>query len=136
MTVFEMKAEGNFLKIIPLKIQAEEGIPIVFIDVKIEAKGGPFTGGFRATMSAADFDELKKIFEFIYNRRVFEAQFHSLEHNINIQFKADELGHYTASCKIVNGVDPLSECKFEVNFDQSYIPGFIEQLEKIIRSLE
>ena len=81
-----------------------------------------------------DFESFKQQLRRVYNSLKGSANFHCLEHYVNIVVTGDGIGHLNAKCTVTESTFPLNELTFELEFDQTYLPNIINQLNRITRT--
>lgn len=132
---FEISGNGNFVKINLLGLShpnAELDWDKNWVKGFVEVKAGAFSGGFDADFMTTDFANFRSELEELYNKLTGTATFSTLEDQVNIKIVGDGIGHLIAECYVMDIAGLGSKLQFEVDFDQTYIPNVIRELEKII----
>ncbi|HEX8021587.1 WapI family immunity protein [Mucilaginibacter sp.] len=106
-----------------------------WIESYVEIKAGGFRGSYSAAFMLYDFSVFRDQLKIIYDDLNGIASFNSLENQLQINIKGDGLGHLVADCIAMEKVGYGNELRFELNFDQTYIPMLIKQLDSIIEWL-
>ena len=130
----EISGNGNFLRIEPLKWShpnAEMDWDKNWITVTLYVKAGAFHGEFGADFMTIDFINFRNELIKLYDNLNGIARFHTLEEQIGIQITGDGFGHLTAECFAMDYSGIGNKLQFEIDFDQSYIPIILKQLEVI-----
>lgn len=127
---FKLASNGDLILII-MKSITNDG----WIESYVEIKAGGFRGSYRAAFMLYDFSVFRDQLKFIYDDLNGIAKFNSLENQLQINIKGDGLGHLVADCIAMEEVGYGNELRFELDFDQTYIPMLIRQLDSIIERL-
>jgi len=133
---FEIVDGANIIKIEPLKWNypdAELDWDKNWIRSRITVKGGAFSGQFYCDLMTTDFELFKRALNKTYNSLNQQAEFNTLESQIQIKIVGDGLGHFTVDCQVVDEVGIGNKLNVEMTFDQTQIPNFIRQLDKIVK---
>ena len=62
-----------------------------------------------------------------------QAEFKALEGQIHIKIEGDGFGHFTVDCYAMDQPGVGNKLSVEMAFDQTQIPGFVRQLDKIVK---
>ena len=82
-----------------------------------------------------DIEKFKQELKRIYKDLSGVTMFYCLDEDIEIKIKGDGIGHFTAHCLARDSTTPEgSRLSFNLFFDQSYIPNFINQLDAITKA--
>lgn len=133
---FELKDSGNSLRLTVLKPSyptSVEDWDKNYLDVKITANTGAFSGEFNTNFMTTDFENFKQQLRRLYDNLKGTANFGGYEHSDMIKVTGDGIGHLNAECKLLESSIPLNELTFELSFDQTYLPNIIDQLNQITR---
>jgi hypothetical protein len=102
-----------------------------WVDAHIEIVSGGFRGYYRASLFRADFpdfrDALKKLYSFASN----QGEFCTIENQLHIAIRGDRRGNFEARC-IAKDSDDGNCLEFKIQFDQTYIPRMLTELDAII----
>jgi hypothetical protein len=133
---FELNINGDSITMIPLKIinyNSELSWDNNWIKTQIIIKVGGFKGDYTGEFMVSDFLRFRDELKVLYTNLDSSAKFSGYEGYLEIDIKGDGTGHLNAACVAVERGATLfgSELKFELAFDQTYIPGFIKQLDDI-----
>lgn len=134
---FELTDSGNFLRITVLNqsyTNASDNWDKNWINCRIQAKSGAFSGTFDAQFMTTDFESFKQQLRRVYESLKGTANFHCLDDYVNIIVTGDGIGHLKAKCTLMESNIPLNELTFELEFDQTYLPDIISQLNNITRT--
>ncbi|MGV3546071.1 MAG: WapI family immunity protein [Pedobacter sp.] len=132
---FEISGNGNFVKINLIGFShpnAELDWDKNWVKVFVEVKAGAFSGEFDADLMTTDFASFRNELEELYSKLTGTATFSTLEDQVNIKVIGDGIGHLKAECYVMDSPGLGSILQFEIDFDQTYIPNVIRQIEKII----
>lgn len=135
---FEISEGDNLIKINLLESQnlnIDFDINYFWIQVIVTVKAGAFSGRFKADINTVDFINFEKELEQLYSKLNGIATFNTLEEQISIKVIGDGFGHMNAECSVMDSAGMGNTLKFEINFDQTHIPKILNQLRKIIQSL-
>ena len=136
-TYFELKDSGDFIRIDLLNLtypDAELDWDRNWIKSKVTVKGGVFSGQFETELMTTDFDRFKQQFSQLYDNLDGVAIFDTIEGQVNIKIKGDGIGHFEASCMVMDYAGTGNKLDFEINFDQTLIPNIVGQLNNITKT--
>jgi len=105
-----------------------------WLRVNIAVKAGAFNGSFTAGMMISEFKILHDYFSLLYNNLKGEIAFESIEYNLEMNIKGDGIGHFNAQVTARDDTFEGAVIKFHINFDQTFLPEIINQLEDIIKT--
>ncbi len=130
---------GNILRIIPHKLlypdaEIEEDRQTLSIDVEASLEKFASQVKYQAEMRKDDFLRFKNELEGLNKNLSGEAIFETTRDGyVEMRFKGDGIGHFGGTCIVTNAdYSSLIRLEFEMNFDQTQIPVFVKQLERII----
>ena len=103
-----------------------------WIDVKITVKAGGFSGKFDASLLFQDFIDIHSELNRLYNNLAGSMKFEALEEQLYIEIFGDGKGHFEAVCKVRDKAGIGNNLEFILNFDQTFIPAILRDLEQII----
>ena len=134
---FEIKNQGNYIRIETLyliKYDSEIDFDRNWIQCKIYASGGAFSGEYSRDLMTTDFEKFKHDLNSLYTNLNSSAEFYDLEEAVNIKIKGDGIGHFNAeiTCNDSPGIE-AAQLKFEIDFDQTFIKKIVKQLNIITR---
>ena len=100
----------------------------------ITVKAGAFQGSYDGEFSLSDFVSFRKELQDLYLNLKGTAKLDCLEDHLKIDIKGDGLGHLNAVCEASDQskYDYWRVLTFHLNFDQTYIPYLLRQLDRII----
>jgi hypothetical protein len=127
---FKLSSNGDMI-LITMKSITNDG----WIESDVEIKAGGFTGSYNAAFMVYDFSLFRDQLKLIYDDLNGIAKFISLEGQLQINIKGDGLGHLMADCIAMEKVGYGNELRFQIDFDQTYIPMLLKQLDSIIEQL-
>lgn len=133
---FEIVDGADTIKIEPLKWihpDAELDWDRNWIYSRVTIKGGAFHGKFYCNLMSTDFELFKRELNKTYNSLQEKAEFNTLESQIQIKIIGDGLGHFIVDCEVVDQAGIGNKLNIEMTFDQTQIPNFIRQLDKIVK---
>jgi hypothetical protein len=131
---FELKDSGDFIKIDLIHLShpnAELDWDRNWIEANVTVKAGGFSGHFNCALMTTDFVRFRNQFADLYNKLDGTAKFDTIEGQIIIIIKGDGIGHFEANCSVMDIAGLGNKLDFEINFDQTFIPEMIRQLENI-----
>ena len=138
ITFFELKGSGEFLRINVIGLahpDAKEDWDRKWVKSKVSLKAGGFIGQFACDLMTSDFQQIKEQLSELYEKLDGIAIFDTIEDQIKIKIKGDGIGHFMADCIVMDSPGTGNSLEFELEFDQTYIPEMINQLENITRTL-
>lgn len=133
---FEITDGPDIIKIEPLKwthSDAELDWDKNWIHSRIIVKGGAFRGQFYCDLMTTDFELFKRGLKKTYDSLKGQAEFKTLEGQIQIKIEGDGLGHFTVDCEVRDEAGIGNKLHVVMAFDQTQIPDFVKQLDKIIK---
>jgi hypothetical protein len=133
---FEITDGPDIVKIEPLKwthADAELDWDKNWIHSRITIKGGAFRGQFYCDLMTTDFELFKRALKQTYDSLKGHAEFKTLEGQIQIKIEGDGLGHFTVDCEVMDEAGIGNKLTVTMAFDQTQIPGFVRQLDKIVK---
>lgn len=136
-TFFELSDPGNFLRVTVLGLShpnATDDWDRNWINCRFEAKSGGFTGNFEGTLMTTDIESFKQQLKRVYSSLKGTANLESLENYLSIVLTGDGIGHLEARCTLRESNLPLNELTFELEFDQTFLPNIMNQLNNITRT--
>lgn len=134
---FELKGGGDFLRIDVIGFAHQDAIDDSerWVKSKISLKAGGFSGQFACDLMTSDFQKFKEQLSELYVKMNGIAIFDTAEEQINISIKGDGIGHFNASCNVMDSLGTGNSLDFKLDFDQTFIPQMINQLENITQIL-
>ena len=133
---FEITDGTDIIKIEPLKwtyADAELDWDKNCIHSQITIKGGAFSGQFYCDLMTTDFELFKRELKKTYDSLKGQAEFKTLEGQIKLKIEGDGLGHFTVDCDLTDEAGIGNKLHVAMAFDQTQIPYFVKQLDKIIK---
>lgn len=134
-TYFEISESENLIRIELVELNhptAELDWDRNWISGLVTVKAGVFHGQFKANFMKVDFTNFKDELITLYDKLNGYATFQPLEDQVSINIVGDGVGHLNAQCIVMDEVGHGNKLEFEIDFDQTYIPKILHQLEKII----
>ena len=138
-TYFEISGNGNFIRIELSNfndLSTELGWSENWIKVIVHVKAGGFSGNFRADLTTWEFLTFKKELIILYQKLTGSATFDTLEKQVVIKVSGDGIGHLKAECILEDQAGFGNRLNLEIDFDQTFLPELIRQLEKITDKFE
>ncbi|MFD2556064.1 WapI family immunity protein [Sphingobacterium tabacisoli] len=134
---FQIKADGNFLKIAPIGLiyyDSNSDWNKNWIRAAIKVQGGVFSGRYDADLTTFDFDNLKCDLEKLDGNLSGEMEFDDLEGFLSLKIVGDGTGNFVAevTCNDTPDINS-SELKFQIYFDQTYIKDMVHSLDEITK---
>jgi hypothetical protein len=133
---FEITDGPDIIKIEPLKwthADAELDWDKNWIHSRITVKGGAFRGQFYCDLMTTDFELFKRELKKTYDSLNDQAEFKTLEGQIQIKIEGDGLGHFSVDCEVMDDAGVGNKLNIAMAFDQTQIPDFVRQLDKIVK---
>jgi hypothetical protein len=133
---FELSDRGDFVRIKLIKLafpDAELDWDRNWLDASVVIKAGGFSGQFNTQLMTVDFENFKQELISLYTKLDGTANFNTMEGNINIRMKGDGIGHIASECKLMDYPGTGNKLEFRIDFDQTYIPTLIRQLDNIVQ---
>jgi hypothetical protein len=133
---FEISENGSFIRIDLIDYNypyADLDWDKNWISGIVKVKAGAFSGEFKTDFMTVDFVSFKNEMEKLYDKLNGIATFYNLENQVEIKIIGDGIGHLKAECEVMDYAGIGNKLKFEIDFDQTYIPKLLNQLEKITR---
>lgn len=131
---YELKGSGDFVRITPMilsPVESPSDWESSWIKCLVSVKAGGFLGSFKCDLQKNDFGIFKDELSQLYDELEGKAFFHSLEGQIEIEIKGDGIGHFVASCCVMDSAGVGNKLEFELSFDQTIIPEMAKQLSNI-----
>lgn len=134
-TCFEISESGNIVRIEPmefLKYDSDIDWDKNWIKTRIFIKGGSFSGEYIANIRTVDFAGFKKSLGALYDNLSGSAEFYDIEEYLTLKIKGDGIGHFEMQVTACDkpGYE-ASYLNFTMHFDQTYIKGLVNNLNKI-----
>ena len=134
-TYFEISESGNIVRIEPMgfrKYESDIDWHENWIKTKIFVKGGSFSGEYIADIRPVDFVQFKKSLNVLYDNLSGAAEFNDVEEYLTLKIKGDGIGHFEMQVTACDkpGFE-ASYLNFTMHFDQTYIKGLVNNLNKI-----
>ena len=133
-TFFNLKGSGDFLKIEVIGFaypDAKDDWDRKWVKSKTSLKAGGFAGQFSCDLMISDFEKFKEQLSELYEKMNGIAIFDTIEDQIKIRIKGDGIGHFEADCKVMDSPGIGNSLDFTLEFDQTFIPQMINQLDNI-----
>ncbi len=134
-TFFEISDSGDFIRIELISYchtNAELDWDKNWIIGFVKVKAGAFSGEFKTDFMTVDFVSFKNELVKLYEKLNGIATFHTLESQVEIKIIGDGIGHLKAKCEVMDYAGTGNKLVFEIDFDQTYIPKILNQLDEII----
>lgn len=134
---FELKDSGDYVKIELTGFahpEADLDWDRNWINSKVTVKAGGFTGLIDCYLMTTDFERFKHELAQLYNKLNGTAAFDTIEGQVSIKIKGDGIGHLEAQCIVMDNAGIGNKLEFEINFDQTFIPEMIRQLDTITKA--
>ena len=102
----------------------------------IKVSAGGFTGKVKASLRAEEFVSFMDDLSMLYEKLSGQAIFKTMEQWLSITVVGDGLGHFEAQCKLSDNAPAGggNTLYFTINFDQTFIPGIIGGLKRIVKA--
>lgn len=104
-----------------------------WIVVNIRLGAGGFQGSFAAYFESRDFVQLRADLERLYKNLNGFASFEPTEEQLVMRIEGDGKGHFEAQCVAIDRAGDGNELSFTLQFDQTYIPRMLNDLDKVIQ---
>lgn len=104
-----------------------------WIEVELNMVSCCFRGDFlNDDFLTGYFVALRRDFQRLYHELLGEAKFETLGQIVQWQIKGDGRGHFVFRCCLNYQIDLGCNIEFAFEFDQTYIPRFLRELDEII----
>jgi hypothetical protein len=124
---FELRCNGDSIIVTPNQQKTKNAD---WIKANVYIKAGAFRGTIEGDFLLYDFISFRDELQNLYVKLKGTAVFNCLEGHLKIHIKADELGHMEANCEATDqSIHPWRTLSFQLNFDQTYLPGLLKQLD-------
>jgi hypothetical protein len=104
-----------------------------WIVVNVRLGVGGFRGSFAAYFESRDFVQLRADLKKLYKNLNGSALFEPIEGQLMMKIEGDGQGHFEAQCVAVDRAENGNELKFILQFDQTYIPNVLNDLDETIQ---
>ncbi len=105
-----------------------------WLSVGIRVKSGAFQGRFPASFQTTDLLGLASELTRLYGALEGAAKFRTLEDQLSLDFKVDNLGQIHVS-GLARDMAGIGNClTFEMSFDQTLLQNSLEQLARLTRA--
>jgi carbon monoxide dehydrogenase subunit G len=105
-----------------------------WLNAKVLVKAGSFKGAINGQIRADELaffrDELTKLYKSLSG----SAKFSTMEEWLSLKIAGDGKGHFTLTGEIMDEVGLGNILKFKFDFDQTFIPKVLNDLEKVIKA--
>ncbi len=105
-----------------------------WINAKVLVKAGSFSGAINGQLRANELtffrDELTKLYRSLSG----SAKFFTIEEWLLLEIVGDGKGHFALTGEIMDEVGLGNILKFKFDFDQTFIPKVLSDLEKVINA--
>jgi hypothetical protein len=100
----------------------------------IKVSAGGFTGKVTASLRSEEFVKFMSELSMLYETLSGQACFTTMEQWLSITVVGDGLGHFEAQCQLSDNAPAGTgnTLNFTIYFDQTFIPGMIAGLNRII----
>jgi hypothetical protein len=103
-----------------------------WLKTRIKIKVGAFKADYSAQLQTTDFANFRNELERIYRDLNGITRFYSLEDWLEIKLTGDGIGHFKLDCKACDFPGTGNTLFFDMQIDQTEIPGLIHQLTSLI----
>lgn len=107
-----------------------------WVGVEIGVRAGDFVGSFGADFLIQDFVHLRTELERLHNDLSGETKFQTMEGQLEFEITGNGRGHFDIYCFVEDRTSGVP-CKMEFgfDFDQSYIPAILRDLDDIVSQI-
>ena len=100
----------------------------------IKVSAGGFAGKITASLRSEEFVKFMNELSMLYEELSGQAHFTTMEQWLSITVVGDGLGHFEAQCQLSDNAPAGggNTLYFTLHFDQTFIPGIIAGLKRII----
>ena len=102
-----------------------------WLSSEIDVAAGVWAGRFPAALRAIDFHEFLAQLRKLHRDLKGKARFETLEDQLRLTLTGDDLGHVDLAGVAIDHSSLRNELRFQLAFDQSYLPNIMQQLEEI-----
>jgi len=132
LPVFELRAED-----LTLRLRASRPDHEGWHSVSVEVSAEPFWGTIAFEALHSELERLLKTFQELDQAvgKVFEVKWKNYEDNVELVLSLNSRGHVIGNYRFsagLGGEGPILSGRFSA--DQSYLPGWIQQLERVVRA--
>ena len=127
-TYFEISESGNLIRIELVGYNhpnAELDWDKNWVRGIVSVKAGGFYGEFKADFMTVDFVSFKNELAKLYDKLNGIATFHTIEEQVVVKVTGDGIGHLKADCVVMDYAGTGNRLVFEIDFDQTHIPGIL-----------
>jgi len=135
--LFEITDGGDIIKIQPIEQPYKDSVhdwDKNCIRTLLTIKGGAFKGQYQAEMYTFEFEKFKQDLRRAYKDLKSEFTFSCRDHELVLKIKGDGNGHFTVDCTAMDQPTIGGELRFQLSFDQTYIPELVNQLNDITKA--
>jgi len=132
----EISDSGDFIRIQPKAYsihESEHNWDKNWLRTNILVQAGVFSGDYVAEVMTIDFKNLRRQIAILYNNPNGNAKFADIEGYIQLEFEGDGLGHFEVGIAVKDQPTQGAQLTFKLNFDQTQIPSYLSQLDKIMQ---
>ena len=104
-----------------------------WVNADIEIDAGSFRGRYGAYLRVEDLRDFRDAVAHLYSFASKEAEFKTMEEQLQINIRGNGLGHFTADCEALDQAGIGNRLVFSFEFDQTEIPEMLEELEAFVR---
>ena len=116
-----------------LKVHAHCPANDEWVNVEVGVGAGGFVGGFGANFLVRDFVHLRSELQRLYDDLSGSMKFETLERQLEFEIIGNGRGHFDIYCLIEDRSSGVPcRMEFGFDFDQSYIPAILRDLDNII----
>jgi hypothetical protein len=118
--------KSEFLRISPVSCSDRE-----WLHCQVELRVGAFSAAYQTNVRAVEFKQFREELAPVYESLIGRAEFQPLEQGVCLAIVGDGLGHFVATCKARDDPAFGSSLRFELRFDQTYLPEILRGLTRI-----
>lgn len=136
-TYFEIRTFGDSLKIEVLEYityNSDLDWDNNWLRTEISVGCGDFSGTYIAELMTLEFKELRNQFDYLYHNLTASTLFKDRENQLSFEIKGNGNGKFELEgIAYGSSSEYCAKLYFTLDFDQSYIPGFIKMLDTILQ---
>ena len=105
-----------------------------WLNAKVLVKAGGFSGAINGQLRAEELTFFRDGLNKLYRSLSGSAKFSTMEEWLSLEIDGDGKGHFALTGEIMDEVGLGNVLKFKFDFDQTFIPKVLNDLEKVIKT--
>ena len=107
-----------------------------WVESSVEIKAGGFFGKAHLFLTLSDIIKFKNQIEVLYNKIEGIAQLKTIEDQVELKIEGEGSGHMKLTGFLKDNVSFGNKLHFEIEFDQSFLPKTISELNSTLAFFE